>query len=100
MWKNTVINIGNVLPKHTYPVKFEFTGECEPKDVTIRTSCGCTNARWDKEKRVLSVTYRSGNIPRHLNVDTHAVSKSVKMQYICNDEKKNDTLTFKAVIIK
>jgi len=70
-----------------------------PKDFTvkeIRTSCGCTTPRFDKETGTLTATYTAGKIPKHLKEK----GMYVTTKRITVDTNYGDSiLTFKATVI-
>jgi len=76
-----------------------FWKEGVPKDFIveeIRTSCGCTTPRFDKEVGILTATYTAGKIPKHLKEK----GMYVTTKRITVDTNYGDSiLTFKATVI-
>ena len=64
LWEDTSKHIGNVSVGDTREVRFKSLYELDVKD--IKTSCGCTSAKYDKTNKELIVTYKAKPIPKHL----------------------------------
>lgn len=98
MWENVEIDLGLVHTEIYHVISFKFIGECTPESVEVHTSCGCSNGRWNGIARTLEVSYRSGKIPPQVVGNQH-IRKSVKISYLCNGNKCEEDLFFKAQLV-
>jgi hypothetical protein len=98
MWQNIEIDLGLITTGKSHVIHFNFVGDCNPQQVEIHASCGCNNALWNESLRVLNVTYNPSKIPPQVVGNQH-IRKSIKMNYICNGNKYEDNLFFKAQLV-
>jgi hypothetical protein len=79
-WKETLINFGTVKKGKTLNFTFEALITIPPiTDVSV--SCGCTKAKYDIKVNKMLVTYKAGEIPKHLE-NHQAVNQRVTVTYL------------------
>ena len=97
-WANNSVPIGDVSPRSEVKVQFHALDDIPPI-VNIIPGCGCSDFRYDKEEKILHVTYKVERFPYHLrNQPTMEVRKNFKIEYEGN--KGYDTLEFTGRVVK
>lgn len=56
-------DLGTLKAKEKVKVSFKYEGDLVI--TAIHTSCGCTEAQWNKEKEEISVEYTPQDVPYH-----------------------------------
>ena len=64
-WIEVTRDLGEVKKKSVIPVIFTGTEDMK-KVINVTASCGCTTPIYDSEKKILSVSFKTGAIPFHL----------------------------------
>lgn len=98
-WKNKSIDFGNLKVGTTVKAKFEYLGD--GKYISSKTSCGCTVANWDKDKKILETKYTPKAIPVHLKNEgknSYDSLKHIMVTMIEDGLVKNFNLQIKAKI--
>lgn len=88
MWRNSTINLGNILPLSSHTVEFIYDGDKEIRRVTA--SCGCTQTLITPKG--IKVTYKADRLELSTRIN---ITKTITVFY--KDHSK-DTLTIKGVI--
>lgn len=70
MWKDKIINLGNIRVKSTNKVIFEYIGS-NIKIINITVSCGCTSYKFNDTNNTIEVTYIPSPVPRHIKEAGH-----------------------------
>lgn len=90
-WKNPNVHLG-VIQAGT-PRKVIFYGLPNmPEIISIIPYCGCTTTHFDKDKKILTITYSNSKIPPRVQ-GPQSVSKRIDVTY---DTGVTDVLTIKA----
>ena len=95
MFKETKKDLGTLAPNQNVQVEFQYEGDLNVKN--IFTTCGCTEAKWDEEKKLVKVTYRTQPIPEHIklqNKNNYIATKQIKVV----TENEEIKLSFTALI--
>lgn len=79
-WKEMSINLGTINEKTRHEVKFYAKNDI-PEIRNLRSSCGCTTPVYNTETKVLSVTYKAGSLPGHLNGKPQKFIKYIYVDY-------------------
>ena len=101
MWKEVTKNLGRIKVGVATDIKFYYQGD--GKHIGTKVSCGCTDAKWNKDLKVLEVVYNSKDIPLHLaqRGDTEYPSKKViKVTMIENSQQVIYDLLIQAQVYK
>jgi hypothetical protein len=64
-WKENEIRFGNVKQGNSKTVTFEGLPD-QPEIKEMEAYCGCTSLKYDSSTKTLTVTYKAGNIPAHI----------------------------------
>lgn len=64
MFKQTELDFGIIPANEKKAVIFQYEGDLEV--TRIHTTCGCTEAQWDKENKAIKAYFTPGPIPQHL----------------------------------
>ena len=79
-WINPTINFGII--KRNKTKEFIYQGlPTMPVINKITAACGCTSARFFSDTKQLRVTYKSGEIPKHIKTDSMEVLKFIVIRY-------------------
>ena len=100
MWKETTINVGTLVEKDKVKVAFKYEGKCVPYDLVMQPSCGCTDVKWNSQTSEINAVLRAGNIPRHLEQNSIAIRKSIKVTYLCDGTQYIDRLYITGTLVK
>lgn len=94
-WKNPNVHLG-VIQAGT-PKKVVFYGLSTMPNITAITPyCGCTTTHFDKDKKVLTITYSNSKIPPQVQ-GPQSISKRIDITY---NTGLTDVLTIKATRTK
>lgn len=96
-WKETKLDLGEVENNKKIKVSFKLLDKTV-KIKDIKTTCGCTKAKYDKEEQIVSVNYVASK-PHHLLNSPVYITKSVYVQYDKDGNIKEDVLTFDLKIV-
>jgi len=78
-WISKEINVGNIRQHKILYLSFVATPQI--KDINlIVPGCGCTDCKYDTNKRMLNVVFKSGNIPNHIS-GNQDFNKMIKVLY-------------------
>lgn len=79
-WINPTINFGVI--KRNKVKEFIYQGlPTMPTIIKIAPGCGCTTVKYDTETKQLRVTYKSGEMPKHIKTDSMEVLKFITITY-------------------
>lgn len=98
MWESYEIDLGLIITNQSYKVQFKFTGDCIPQQVEVHSSCGCSNGIWNETTKIVEVMYNPSKIPPQV-IGNQIIRKSLKIIYICNGNRLEENLFFKAELI-
>ena len=85
-WINPTINFGTIKRNKTK----EFWYQALPTVLPIKkihAGCGCTSLNYDPETKILKVTYKSGEMPKHIKEDYMEVLKFITVTYLDGSEE-------------
>jgi hypothetical protein len=106
MWQETSKNIGKVKQNSKADILFKYLGEKrvarDPvhRGWRITTSCGCSSAKWDPQKGELTVSYGSGEIPKHLTMKGQTSYTTIKYITVNWEDGTSDKLSFTVEVTK
>jgi len=99
MWKNEIIDLGNLKEGQPTTVNFEYIAS--GRFISSNSSCGCSVPNWDNEKKVLKVVFTPGAVPKHLEEKGfYETEKEIAVVMIEELLQKNYTLKIQAKIHK
>lgn len=98
MWENLEIDLGIIHANLAAVAIFRFIGPCDPQDVEVHAGCGCSPGVWNSTTKELTVMYTPSKVPAQVVGNQH-VRKVTKMIYLCNGERYEDNLFFKAQVL-
>lgn len=79
-WKTNFIDLGEVLENSKHKVEYNSLEELEVSSIV--TGCGCSKAKYDKDEKTLTVTYRPGRVNNYLRkIGFAANSVNIKVKY-------------------
>lgn len=94
-WKNPNVHLGII--KAGTPVKIIFYGLSDMPNITrIKPYCGCTTSNYDKDKKILTITFSNKSIPPQVQ-NPQSVLKKIDVTY---DTGVTEVLTIKATKIR
>ena len=76
MWKEKIIDLGNVKAEKPVNVEFKYLGDGEYSSSS--TSCGCTVADWNKETKTLKSVFTPNPVAKHLKDTGQTNYNSIK----------------------
>jgi hypothetical protein len=92
-WINPEVNFGTIKKGRSIDIVFKANINV-PKIKNIETSCGCTKAKFDEKEREIKVTFKAGEIPRHITTGMQSVNQFVKVFY---EDGTIETLSIRGV---
>ena len=94
-WKNPNVHLG-VIQAGT-PKKVVFEGlPTMPDVIAITPYCGCTTTHFNKDKKILTITYSNSKIPPQVQVP-QSINKRIDITY---NTEETEVLTLKATRIR
>jgi hypothetical protein len=78
-FKESVKNIGSIRKGKIVKVQFEALHTI-PVITNLISSCGCAKVVYDPMNRMLNVTYKAGNIPKHITGNQN-INASISVYY-------------------
>lgn len=63
-WKTNFVDLGEILESSSYKVNYESLKELDISSIV--TGCGCSKAKYDKDKKILSVVYKPGRVNNYM----------------------------------
>lgn len=94
-WKNNIVNLGVIQAGLPKKVIFEGVSNM-PNIEKIHPYCGCTTTSFDKENKVLTITYSNKPIPVQVK-GPQSVTKSIDIKY---NTGETETLYIKAIRVR
>lgn len=77
-WKDNLVDMGDVKRKTERKVLFLALPNI-PDIAKITGSCGCTDVKM--KDRILTATYKAGEIPNHITADTQPIKVYITVAY-------------------
>lgn len=93
-FEKNIIDLGEVLEKTT--IKADFKVVSNRDIIKVKPSCGCTPSKFTK--KLVTITYRTGNIPFHLQ--SIGKSEIVKYADVYFDDNSVERVSMVATLIK
>lgn len=94
-WKNPNVHLGVI--QAGVPKKITFNGlSTMPEIIKITPYCGCTTTSFDKNKKILTITYSNSKIPLQVQ-GPQSISKRIDITY---NTGLTEVLTIKATRIR
>lgn len=99
IWKKTSKSLGIVKAKKTITISFETNNLPDNfKILEIKTSCTCTNARWDENKKSILIDYKPKVTPEHIksafNRNEYTDTKNTTVKYEIDGVNYEQVLNF------
>ena len=95
-WKEKLVEAGRIVEGSKHLITFQ--GLEGMKEITyLRSSCGCTQPKFDKTTRKLSVTYSANKVSKHLRTDTKQMVASQTITVTYKDATK-EILRFNVIV--
>lgn len=92
MWKNQIIDLGNIKPNSSNKIEFEYLGN--KNIVAVTPGCGCTTSIFNNN--IITATYKASEIPKYLNKNEMDIEKSIAVKF---EDGSKDFLIIKARIV-
>ena len=105
MWKERIINLGELKAKTTNVFSFVYEGTILIDVATIEAGCGCTQVKWTASTNTLEVTYVPKNVPKELTnqgKNSYSTTRNITFKFKTKEEDKYqpEMLSFIAKIHK
>lgn len=95
-WVKDYIDVGTVKVGTRVIVRFESHNPLNVDNGRIKSSCGCTDVKYDKSTKTLTVNYKPKSVPKHLkHKGVYEPILTVKVPH----GKRSDILKFKARVV-
>jgi hypothetical protein len=79
-WQTYIKDIGELKVKDKIVVKFQ-ANDSIPEIKQLKSTCGCTQPKFDTKTNILSVTYTTQKFPRHIKGNTQLIKKPIHVYY-------------------
>lgn len=94
-WVSYEANIGNIRIHKKVVVNFQALPGV-PKIIDFVAQCGCTKVNYDENSKKLAVTYKAGNIPKHIS-GNQPIAKKITVIY---ENEETEVLLIKGTKIR
>lgn len=92
-WQSLTYDFGKIRKNTSKTITFQ-ANPVIPEIADFSTPCGCTKIKWDGGKRILTIQYNAGEVPKHLGNRNQEITKYVHITY---KDGTTDTLTIKGI---